>query len=89
MVTKLRAAGAYQVIQFGAAWKDADAYLKEHVMPYVSSPCLPSLGHSVGMTSKGEMHHDMNTLLILARHKLRRSTAHHLIIQIYGKVTQP
>lgn len=35
MVAKLRAAGAYDVIQHGAAWKDADAYLKEHVMPYV------------------------------------------------------
>lgn len=36
MVTKLRAAGAYDVIQYGAAWRDADAYLREHVMPYVS-----------------------------------------------------
>jgi hypothetical protein len=42
MVTKLRAAGAYEVIQFGAAWKDADAYLKEHVMPYVSLPSFPT-----------------------------------------------
>lgn len=37
MVAKLRAAGAYEVIQYGAAWKDADTYLKEHVMPYVRS----------------------------------------------------
>jgi L-serine/L-threonine ammonia-lyase len=36
MVAKLRAAGAYDVIQHGAAWRDADAYLREHVMPYVS-----------------------------------------------------
>jgi L-serine/L-threonine ammonia-lyase len=36
MVTKLRAAGAYDVIQYGAAWRDADAYLREHVMPFVS-----------------------------------------------------
>jgi L-serine/L-threonine ammonia-lyase len=35
MVTKLRAAGAYDVIQYGAAWRDADTYLREHVMPYV------------------------------------------------------
>ncbi|CBX90236.1 hypothetical protein IAQ61_001732 [Plenodomus lingam] len=33
MVSKLRAAGAYEVIQHGAAWKDADTYLREHVMP--------------------------------------------------------
>lgn len=37
MVTKLRAAGAYDVISHGNAWKDADTYLREHVMPYVSS----------------------------------------------------
>ncbi|KAJ4984470.1 serine family amino acid catabolism-related protein [Stagonosporopsis vannaccii] len=36
MVTKLRAAGAYDVISYGAAWRDADAYLREHVMPYYS-----------------------------------------------------
>jgi hypothetical protein len=41
MVSKLRAAGAYDVIQYGAAWKDADAYLKEHVIPYVRLPPLP------------------------------------------------
>lgn len=35
MVAKLRAAGAYDVIQYGAAWKDADAYLKEEVIPNV------------------------------------------------------
>jgi L-serine/L-threonine ammonia-lyase len=35
MVVKLRAAGAYDVIQHGAAWRDADTYLREHVMPYV------------------------------------------------------
>lgn len=34
MVTKLRAAGAYDVISHGNAWKDADTYLREHVMPY-------------------------------------------------------
>ncbi|KAF1845690.1 tryptophan synthase beta subunit-like PLP-dependent enzyme [Cucurbitaria berberidis CBS 394.84] len=33
MVAKLRAAGAYDVIQYGAAWKDADTYLREEVMP--------------------------------------------------------
>jgi hypothetical protein len=35
MVAKLSAAGAYDVIQYGDAWKDADTYLREHVMPYV------------------------------------------------------
>ncbi|RMZ72745.1 serine family amino acid catabolism-related [Pyrenophora seminiperda CCB06] len=37
MVAKLRAAGAYNVIQHGAAWKDADTYLREHVMPYAQT----------------------------------------------------
>ena len=43
MVSKLRAAGAYDVISHGAAWRDADTYLREHVMPYVRAlpPCLP------------------------------------------------
>lgn len=41
MVAKLKAAGAYDVIQYGAAWRDADAYLREEVMPYVS-PTLTS-----------------------------------------------
>lgn len=49
MVAKLRAAGAYEVIQHGAAWKDADAYLKEHVMPYVRRPHLTSHGFT-GLT---------------------------------------
>lgn len=40
MVAKLRAAGAYDVIQHGAAWKDADAYLKEHVMPYAQTETI-------------------------------------------------
>ncbi|KAI4951402.1 hypothetical protein J4E91_004112 [Alternaria rosae] len=40
MVAKLRAAGAYEVIQYGAAWKDADTYLKEHVMPYAQTSTI-------------------------------------------------
>ncbi|ENI05794.1 hypothetical protein COCC4DRAFT_71490 [Bipolaris maydis ATCC 48331] len=40
MVAKLKAAGAYEVIQHGAAWKDADAYLKEHVMPYAQTETI-------------------------------------------------
>lgn len=43
MVTKLRAAGAYDVISRGAAWRDADSYLKEHVMPYVCNSLLQIL----------------------------------------------
>jgi L-serine/L-threonine ammonia-lyase len=45
MVTKLRAAGAYDVISHGAAWRDADTYLREHVMPQVrtSSPRHPPI----------------------------------------------
>ncbi|KAH7391893.1 tryptophan synthase beta subunit-like PLP-dependent enzyme [Pyrenochaeta sp. MPI-SDFR-AT-0127] len=40
MVAKLRAAGAYDVIQYGAAWRDADAYLREEVMPYAQTATI-------------------------------------------------
>ena len=33
MVTKLREAGAHEVIQYGATWKDADIHLRETAMP--------------------------------------------------------
>lgn len=33
MVSKIRTAGAHAVIQHGATWADADAYLREIVMP--------------------------------------------------------
>ncbi|GAB7357510.1 hypothetical protein MBLNU459_g0041t1 [Dothideomycetes sp. NU459] len=33
MLAKLRAAGASQVVQHGATWKDADTYLRETVLP--------------------------------------------------------
>jgi L-serine/L-threonine ammonia-lyase len=39
MVSKLRAAGAYDVVQYGASWKNADTYLREEIMPYVSDRC--------------------------------------------------
>jgi len=32
MVTKIRAAGASEVVQYGATWKEADTYLREVVM---------------------------------------------------------
>lgn len=35
MVEKLRAAGAHEVVQYGAAWADADRYLRGEVMPQV------------------------------------------------------
>ncbi|CAO2648854.1 Nn.00g098030.m01.CDS01 [Neocucurbitaria sp. VM-36] len=40
MVAKLRAAGAYDVIQYGAAWKDADTYLREEVMPHAQTSTI-------------------------------------------------
>lgn len=48
MVTKLRAAGAYDVISHGAAWRDADAHLKEHVMPYATTETIycPPFDHA-------------------------------------------
>lgn len=52
MVTKLRAAGAYDVISYGAAWRDADTYLREHVMPYVSlASSLPPSHHTNSLHS--------------------------------------
>lgn len=50
MVTKLRAAGAYDVISHGNAWKDADTYLREHVMPYVSH-LYPLTSHRTLLTT--------------------------------------
>ncbi|KAF2133959.1 tryptophan synthase beta subunit-like PLP-dependent enzyme [Dothidotthia symphoricarpi CBS 119687] len=40
MVAKLRAAGAHDVIQHGAAWKDADTYLRTEVMPRAPQPTI-------------------------------------------------
>ncbi|KAL6709677.1 catabolic L-serine/threonine dehydratase [Coniothyrium glycines] len=40
MVSKLRAAGAFEVIQHGAAWKDADTYLREQVMPLAQTETI-------------------------------------------------
>jgi len=37
MVAKLKAAGAYEVLQHGANIKEADAYLKEHIMPLAAA----------------------------------------------------
>jgi len=44
MVTKLRAAGASNVIQYGAMIRDADAYLKEQVIPNVCLVLLHKCG---------------------------------------------
>lgn len=33
MVAKLKAAGAYEVVQHGATWADADKYMRENLMP--------------------------------------------------------
>ncbi|KAK7181467.1 serine family amino acid catabolism-related protein [Paraphaeosphaeria sporulosa] len=35
MVTKIKAAGAYEVLQHGDAWADADKYMREELMPQV------------------------------------------------------
>lgn len=52
MIEKLKAAGAYEVVQRGATWQDADAFLRKEVMAkvYCSSlycfnpyPCLCSV----------------------------------------------
>lgn len=42
MITKLKAAGAYEVIQHGPTWQDADAYLRKEVMTKVSPTILTS-----------------------------------------------
>jgi len=35
MVAKIKAAGAYEVVQHGAAWADADKHMREVLMPAV------------------------------------------------------
>merc|ERR1712014_423838 len=32
MIAKLKAAGASEVVQYGASWKEADTYMRDHVM---------------------------------------------------------
>ncbi|KAF2832138.1 tryptophan synthase beta subunit-like PLP-dependent enzyme [Ophiobolus disseminans] len=61
MVTKLRAAGAYDVIQYGAAWRDADAYLKSHVMPGSSVPTIycPPFDHPDIWTGNSTVMHEI------------------------------
>jgi hypothetical protein len=62
MVAKLRAAGAYEVIQYGAAWKDADAYLKEHIIPYVRNPLYPRQGERLTQSAGTDRNHLLPTL---------------------------
>ncbi|KAJ4316028.1 catabolic L-serine/threonine dehydratase [Neodidymelliopsis sp. IMI 364377] len=61
MVTKLRAAGAYDVISYGAAWRDADAYLREHVMPYAETATIycPPFDHPDIWTGNSTVMHEI------------------------------
>ncbi|KAF1971438.1 tryptophan synthase beta subunit-like PLP-dependent enzyme [Bimuria novae-zelandiae CBS 107.79] len=40
MVTKIRTAGAYQVLQHGDAWADADKFMREHLMPQAGEAAI-------------------------------------------------
>ncbi|PVH95496.1 tryptophan synthase beta subunit-like PLP-dependent enzyme [Periconia macrospinosa] len=40
MVAKIKAAGAYDVLQHGAAWADADRYMREEVMPLAGASAI-------------------------------------------------
>ncbi|KAF2474886.1 tryptophan synthase beta subunit-like PLP-dependent enzyme [Lindgomyces ingoldianus] len=40
MISKLKAAGAYEVIQHGPTWKDADSYLRKEVMAKAGSSAI-------------------------------------------------
>ncbi|XPS79377.1 Aspartate ammonia-lyase [Ascochyta lentis] len=61
MVTKLRAAGAYDVISHGAAWRDADMYLREHVMPYYEGATIycPPFDHPDIWTGNSTVMHEI------------------------------
>ncbi|KAG9206245.1 hypothetical protein G6514_004969 [Epicoccum nigrum] len=61
MVSKLRAAGAYDVISHGAAWRDADAYLREHVMPYYEGTTIytPPFDHPDIWTGNSTVMHEI------------------------------
>jgi L-serine/L-threonine ammonia-lyase len=61
MVTKLRAAGAYDVISHGAAWRDADTYLREHVMPQARTETIycPPFDHPDIWTGNSTVLHEI------------------------------
>ncbi|KAF2441304.1 tryptophan synthase beta subunit-like PLP-dependent enzyme [Karstenula rhodostoma CBS 690.94] len=40
MVTKIKAAGAYEVLQHGDAWADADKYMREELMPQAGEAAI-------------------------------------------------
>lgn len=43
MVTKIKAAGASDVVQYGESWKEADAYMREVVMPEAEAQGLETV----------------------------------------------
>ncbi|KAJ4370589.1 catabolic L-serine/threonine dehydratase [Neocucurbitaria cava] len=61
MVAKLRAAGAHEVIQYGAAWKDADTYLREEVMPHAQTSTIycPPFDHPDIWTGNSTVMHEI------------------------------
>ncbi|KAH6612674.1 tryptophan synthase beta subunit-like PLP-dependent enzyme [Boeremia exigua] len=63
MVTKLRAAGAFDVISHGAAWRDADTHLREHVMPYYEGATIycPPFDHPDIWTGNSTVMHEIAT----------------------------
>lgn len=50
MVKKIETAGAYEVLQHGDAWADADKFMRENLMPQVSSDNVPHCFHIVPNT---------------------------------------
>lgn len=71
MIAKIKAAGASEVVQKGSSWKEADDYLREHVMKsaedhgeeavYVHPFDRPDVwaGHETLMTEVGEQFRDL------------------------------
>jgi L-serine/L-threonine ammonia-lyase len=47
MIAKLKAAGAYAVVQHGPTWQDADTFLRKEVMVKVSHTLTPNLTYHV------------------------------------------
>ncbi|ORX91591.1 tryptophan synthase beta subunit-like PLP-dependent enzyme [Clohesyomyces aquaticus] len=61
MISKLKAAGAHEVIQHGPTWQDADAYLRKEVMKEAGSSAIyaPPFDHPDIWTGNSTVMHEI------------------------------
>ncbi|KAJ4300967.1 catabolic L-serine/threonine dehydratase [Kalmusia sp. IMI 367209] len=63
MVTKIKAAGAYEVLQYGDAWADADAYMRKELMPQAGEAAIyaPPFDHPDIWAGNSTVMHEIAT----------------------------